>query len=164
MNTTVQPTARTMRSSIQPRWPERLAQRLIGGGFLVAAVGNAVGTLPRAEELIGWFRDSAWLPPYPWVLSHLVDAAPVVVGATVLFEAGIGVMLLLRRGEELALGLATAWVVGLIPAVGWPFWLANVPLSLLSGWLWWRAHRRNKASALTPASRPGRGKRRAVPI
>jgi hypothetical protein len=35
-----------------------------------AAVGNAVGFLPLAGELLVWFKDAAWLPPYSWVLGR----------------------------------------------------------------------------------------------
>jgi hypothetical protein len=35
-----------------------------------AAVGNAVGFLPRAGELLVWFDVTAWLPPYSWVLGR----------------------------------------------------------------------------------------------
>ena len=48
-------------------------------------------------------------------------------------------MLITRWHERLALGLATLWVIGLIPAVAWPYWLANVLLAILFGALWWRS-------------------------
>lgn len=32
-------------------------------------------------------------------------------------------------------------VLGLIPALAWPYWLVNVPLAILFGALWWRSGR-----------------------
>jgi hypothetical protein len=31
----------------------------------------------------------------------------------------------------MALALATVWVVGLIPAIAWPYWLVNVALAAI---------------------------------
>lgn len=121
------------------RW-ERVARTVVGAGFATAAVGNAIGFLPRSGELLVWFRDTAWLPPYPWVLGHLVEIAPVAVGAAVLYESAVAAMLLTRRHETLALAMGTLWAVGVIPAVGWPYWLTNVPLGLGLAALWWHSH------------------------
>ena len=73
-----------------------------------------------------------------WFLERLVGVAPFVVGATVVFEAALGVMLITRWHERVALALATLWVLGLIPAIAWPYWLVNVPLAIVFGILWWR--------------------------
>jgi hypothetical protein len=117
----------------------RVLNRLVGVGFAAAAVGNAVGTLQQAPSFLQWLADGAWVPPYPWLLEHLADRPYAVVGATVVFEAVVAAMLITRWHERLALALATLWVLGLIPAVAWPYWLANVPLAILFGALWWRA-------------------------
>jgi hypothetical protein len=53
---------------------------------------NAVATLPQASAFLEWSAASAWLPPYPWLLRHLVASALVVVGATVIFETAVAVM------------------------------------------------------------------------
>lgn len=95
--------------------------------------------LATARELLGWFRESAWLPPYPWVLSQLVEVAPLAVAAAAAFEGAVAVMLLARRHETLALGLAP---LGLLPAILWPYWLTNVPLGLGLAVLWWRSRAR----------------------
>ena len=125
----------------RPKHPARgrVANRLVGVGFGAAAAYNALVTMPQASGFLGWFADSAWLPPYPWLLQHLVQQAPVVVGATVIFEAAVAAMLITRWHERLALALATLWVLGLIPALAWPYWLVNVPLAMLFGALWWRS-------------------------
>jgi hypothetical protein len=120
---------------------DHLAHVAVGVGFGCAAVGNLVGFLPRATELLPWFAETAWLPPYPWLLSRLVDIAPAVVSVSAGFEAIIAALLLTRRQVPLALGLATGWVLGLIPAVGWPYWTANLALGSLLGLLWARAPR-----------------------
>lgn len=103
----------------------------VGVFFAACAVGNAAGTLPRATTLLAWFRDSAWLPPYPAVLRRLVPVAAPVVVATVAFEAAVAALLLGRRQQEAGLWLATAWVVGISPAVAYPYWLVNCPQALL---------------------------------
>jgi hypothetical protein len=54
-------------------------------------------------------------------------------------------MLITRWHERLGLALATLWVLGLIPALAWPYWLVNVALAVLFGALWWRSR---KAAAL----------------
>jgi hypothetical protein len=120
---------------------DRVAQAAVGVGFGCAAIGNLVGFLPRATELLPWFADTAWLPPYSWLLSRLVEIAPAVVSASAGFEAIIAALLLTRRHVPFALGLATGWVLALIPAVGWPYWTANLALGSLLGVLWARASR-----------------------
>jgi hypothetical protein len=113
--------------------------RLVGAGFAAAAVGNAVSTLPRASWFLQWLADGAWVAPYPRLLQHLLDRADAVVGATVIFEAAVAAMLITRWHERLALALGTLWVLGLIPALAWPYWLVNVPLAILFAALWWRS-------------------------
>jgi hypothetical protein len=108
-----------------PRW-ERIAQAAVGVGFGGAAVVNVFGFLPRAHELLPWFAETAWLPPYGWVLHHLLPAAPLVVVAGAAFEATVAAMLLTQRRVPLALGLAAGWMLGLVPAIGWPYWTTNV--------------------------------------
>jgi hypothetical protein len=120
---------------------DRVAQAAVGVGFGCAAIGNLVGFLPRAAELLPWFADTAWLPPYAWLLSRLVEIAPAVVAASAGFEAIIAALLLTRRHVPLGLGLATGWVLGLIPAIGWPYWTPNVALGSLLAVLWIRASR-----------------------
>jgi hypothetical protein len=117
----------------------RILNRLVGAGFAAAAVGNAIGTIRQAPSFLQWLADGAWIPPYAWLLQHLVDQAEAVVGATVIFEAAVAVMLITRWHERLALGLAILFVLGLIPALAWPYWLVNVPLAILFGALWWRS-------------------------
>jgi hypothetical protein len=131
------------RPQASPRLKHRrlggVMNRLVGVGFAAAAVGNAIGTMRQAPAFLGWLADAAWIPPYPWLLEHLVDRAHAVVGATVIFEAALASMLITRWHERLALALATLWVLGLIPALAWPYWLVNVALAILFGALWWRA-------------------------
>jgi len=134
----------TLDSSQVLPWPKhqtrgRIMHRLVGAGFAAAAVGNAVSTLPRASWFLQWLADGAWVAPYPRLLQHLLDRADAVVGATVIFEAAVAAMLITRWHERLALALGTLWVLGLIPALAWPYWLVNVPLAILFAALWWRS-------------------------
>ena len=117
----------------------RILHRLVGVGFAAAAVGNALGTMRQAPSFLQWLAESAWIPPYPWLLEHLANRPYAVVGATVIFEAAVATMLITRWHERLALALATLWVLGLIPALAWPYWLADVLLAILFGALWWRS-------------------------
>jgi hypothetical protein len=127
-----------------PHRLEQAAYLTVGVGFGAAAIGNLIEFLPRAEELLPWFADTAWLPPYRWLLDHLVPLAPLVVTVGAAFEAAIAAMLLTRRHVPVALGLAAAWVFGLIPAVGWPYWLPNLILGAALTLLWVRATRRRQ--------------------
>lgn len=117
----------------------RILHRLVGVGFAAAAVGNALGTMRQAPSFLEWLAEGAWMPPYPWLLEHLANRPYAVVGATVIFEAAVATMLITRWHERLALALATLWVLGLIPALAWPYWPANVLLAILFGALWWRS-------------------------
>jgi hypothetical protein len=134
----------TLDSSQVLPWPKhqtrgRIMHRLVGAGFAAAAVGNAVSTLPRASWFLQWLADGASVAPYPRLLQHLLERADAVVGATVIFEAAVAAMLITRWHERLALALGTLWVLGLIPALAWPYWLVNVPLAILCSALWWRS-------------------------
>ena len=117
----------------------RVLHRLVGVGFAAAAIGNAIGTIRQAPSFLQWLADGAWIPPYPWLLQHLADRPYPVVGATAIFEAVVAAMLITRWHERVALALATLFVLGLIPALTWPYWLVNVPLGMLFGALWWRS-------------------------
>jgi hypothetical protein len=50
----------------------------------------------------------------------MVDRSDAVVGVTVIFEVAVAAMLITRWHERLALGLATPFVLGLIPTLAWP--------------------------------------------
>jgi hypothetical protein len=107
------------------------ATRATGVSFAACAVGNTVATLPRATPFLEWCRDTAWLAPYPAVLKRLVRLAPWVVGGTAVFEAAVAALLLGRRHQEAGMWLAAAWVLGVSPAIAYPYWTANVPQAAL---------------------------------
>jgi hypothetical protein len=90
-----------------------------------------VGTPRRARPSLEWWREGAWLLPYPVVLERLVPVASWVVGGAVLAEAGIAGLLLGSRHQEAGLWLATAFVAGVSPAIAYPYWTADVPQALL---------------------------------
>ncbi|MEX5298335.1 hypothetical protein RCG67_06110 [Kocuria sp. CPCC 205292] len=93
--------------------------------FAGSAALNAVYTVRHSHRLMSWFHDSAWLPPYRSVLGAMEPAAPAVVTATVVFEAVVGCQLLRLRRISGALRWAQAWVLGLVPALPWPYWVPN---------------------------------------
>lgn len=102
------------------------ATRAVGVYFAGSAVLNAVHTVRRATDLVAWFRDGAWLPPYRRMLGALVPVARPLVLATAAFEAVVGWHLLRGRRVNGALRWAQAWVLGLCPALPWPYWVPNV--------------------------------------
>jgi hypothetical protein len=118
-------------SSPDPSATVRRGTQAVGTFFAACAMGNAVGTLPHARSFLEWCRDGAWLPSHRAVLTRLVPVAPWVVGATAVFESGVAALLLGPRRHRLGLRLATAWVLGISPAIAWPYWLANVPQAAL---------------------------------
>lgn len=121
-------TARHTRSGSSATGPGRgrvWAVRAVGVYFTGSAVLNAVYTVRTAHRLMGWFRDSAWVAPYRPVLRALERVAPAVVLGTAAFEAVVGYHLLRGRRVAGALRWAQAWVVGLVPALPWPYWVPN---------------------------------------
>lgn len=136
----LQATRPPQQATAPSRW-ETVAFSATGLAFGAAAVGNLVGFLPRADELLPWFAETAWLPPYAWVLERLLPVAPAVVAAGATVEAAIAVLLLTRRHVPLALGAATGWLLGLIPAVGWPYWAPNLVAGMALAVLWRRSLR-----------------------
>lgn len=105
------------------------ATRVVGLFFIATAVGNAVGTVRIATRFLEWLRDGAWLAPFPSVLGRLVPAAPAVILVVAGFQAVIGFMLLSGKGVQTALRLAQLFVLGIIPCIAWPYWVANVGLA-----------------------------------
>ena len=105
------------------RW--MLATRVVGIYFAGSAVLNAVYTVRTAHRLMAWFHDSAWVAPYRPVLKVLERIAPTVVLGTAAFEAVVGYHLLRGHRVAGALRWAQAWVIGLIPALPWPYWAPN---------------------------------------
>lgn len=130
--------------SVSGRRVARLAgigARIDGTFFAACAMGNAIWTVPIAESFLAWLHDGAWLPPYPWVLDRLVPVAAAVVGLTVVAEAVIAVLLWMPRSQEWGLWLAAAWTLVLIPAIAYPYWLANLLLGSVIAALAFTMHR-----------------------
>jgi hypothetical protein len=118
---------------------ERAAHTAVGLTFGAAAIGNLIGFLPRAGELLPWFAQTAWFPPYEWLLHRLLPVAALVVVAGAAVEAAIAALVLTRRHVPLGLALATGWLLGLIPAVGWPYWTPNLVAGVGLALLWRRS-------------------------
>ena len=102
-----------------------VASRAVGVYFAAAAGFNALAVLPRAREALSGFRDDAWLPPYRSMVGALVPVAPAVIAGVAGFEVAMAYHLLRGRRVNGALRWAQGWVTGLIPVLGWPYWVPN---------------------------------------
>ncbi|MFE7632033.1 hypothetical protein [Kocuria sp. NPDC057446] len=101
------------------------AVRAVGVYFAGCAVLNAVHTVRTAPRFLAWLRDSAWSPPHRRLPEALGPAAPAVVLGAACFQAVVGYHLLRGRRVPGALRWAQAWVLGLVPALPWPYWVPN---------------------------------------
>lgn len=110
-----------------------LARWAAGLFFAAMAVVNVVQVLPKAEHTFTGMRDDAWMPPYAWLIDHVVLAAPVAWAVVlVIGELVVASMFLLSAvSARWASVLAAVWVVALIPALTWPYFAANIALLLL---------------------------------
>jgi hypothetical protein len=120
----------TRSGSIRQLGPGTLA---FAGLYLGSAAFNALVTVPDARDVFLSFRDTAWLGPYRWLIDDVILAAPTASAAALAgFELAVGGALLAGgRARSAALVAATAFVLGLIPSLGWPYWTANVGLAAL---------------------------------
>ncbi len=112
----------------------RLLARWVAGLFFVAmAVVNVAQTVPSAERVFTDMRDDAWMPPYPWLIDHVVLAAPVVWAVVlVVGELAVGGMFLASTASaRWAALLAALWVVALIPALTWPYFAVNIAMMIV---------------------------------
>lgn len=113
--------------SISPR-PVRVwavGVRAVGVYFAGTAVLNTVYTVRTAPDFLRWLGDTTWFPPYRPVLRALEPVAPAVVLAAAAFQATVAYHLLRGRRVSGTLLWAQAWVLGLLPALPWPYWTVN---------------------------------------
>ena len=124
-------TAATVRPATHAR--HGVATAASAGLYLAGAVLNALLTVPDARDLFENFRHMAWLAPYRWLIHNVILSAPTACAvALVAFELTLGVAIIAGgRARRVALVAATAFVVGLIPSLSWPYWTANVGLAAL---------------------------------
>lgn len=123
-----------------------VATRAVGVYFAGSAALNAVHTVRVAPRLLAWLRESAWSPPHRRLLGALEPVAPAVVLGAAAFQAVVGYHLLRGRRVSGTLRWAQAWVLGLIPALPWPYWVPNA-LSAVA----FEAVRRGAAGSCPPA-------------
>ena len=121
-------TSRRIRHRTTPRvsgraW--RIGARAVGVYFGSMAVLNTVRTVRIAPDFLQWLRDNTWLPPYRPVLGALVPVAPAIILGSAAFQAAVAYQLLRGRRVSGSLRWAQAWVLGLIPALPWPYWVVN---------------------------------------
>ena len=127
-----------------PRRRAVAATRAVGMYFAGSAALNAVHTVRIAPRLLTWLRDSAWLPPCRRLLG-VVEAGreglevPLRIRHVRTRDVGriaerdlerrldAGVLQQLLRGRRVSGSLrwAQAWVLGLVPALPWPYWVPN---------------------------------------
>ncbi|HEY4557108.1 MAG TPA: hypothetical protein VIG82_02840 [Enteractinococcus sp.] len=105
------------------RW--RVGARIIGGYFAATAVLNTVYTARTAQEFMSWLAEHSWFPPYRPVFRSFEPIAPVIVLGAAAFQGTVAYHLLRGRRVSGALRWAEAWVLGLIPALPWPYWTVN---------------------------------------
>lgn len=96
--------------------------------FVAAAVFNAVVTLPNSEMVLESFAALA-LAGADTLLRALLPYAAGLVAAVVAMEAVVGALILSKGMRARAgLGASMAWLVGLIPFLGW-YAVVNVLLT-----------------------------------
>ena len=111
----------------------RVATAAFAGLYLGGAVFNALLTVPDARGVFESFRDMAWLASYRWLIDTVILSAPTACAvALAAFELTVGMAIIAGgRPRRTALVAATAFVIGLIPSLSWPYWTANVGLAAL---------------------------------
>jgi hypothetical protein len=119
--------------------------RGFGVFYLAMAWGvNALATLPAADETMRGFERDSWIPLYQDLLGALiVPNAHAVVIATIAFETVIGAVMLFggNRLASWAMLAGTAWCIGLLPALAWPYIAVMPPLILAQFVLFLRLRR-----------------------
>jgi hypothetical protein len=127
--------------------------------YFGCALYNLLFTLQRAETAY-WphgFGESAWFPPYQWILEHLVqpNALLFTIGMIVL-QVLIGSHLL-ARGQKVEDGLmvGTVFLVLLVPALGWIPALVTLAIAAVQLWAWVRLRDRRLGSLGVLARRFG---------
>ena len=122
---------------------------LVGFGFLAAAVGNSLFLLPDAEEqlesmleltLFDWYRDA---------FDAVVMPAPSLwVGLLAVYELATGLLILARRrAVDVGLGMAVAFMLGIVPLIGW-YSLTNLLTALVPAGLLFRRYERSLIDSL----------------
>ena len=122
---------------------------LVGLGFLAAAVGNSLFLLPDAEEqlesmleltLFDWYRDA---------FDAVVMPAPSLwVGLLAVYELATGLLILSRRrAVDVGLGMAVAFMLGIVPLIGW-YSLTNLLTALVPAGLLFRRYERSLIDSL----------------
>lgn len=125
MVTTTFPPIRTQTSLRFPGRAWAISSQAVGAYFASMAVLNSVHTVRIAPDFFQWMHDNTWFPPYRPLLGALKPVAPAVVLGSAALQAVLGYHLLRGRRIPGALRWAQAWVLGLIPALSWPYWSLN---------------------------------------
>ena len=110
-----------------------LATAALAGLYVGGGVFNALITVPDARDVFESFRDMAWLGPYRWLIDNVILSAPTACAVALAgFELTLGGAIIFGgRPKRAAVVAATAFVIGLIPSLSWPYWTANVGLAAL---------------------------------
>lgn len=90
--------------------------RTFWGVFFIGALFNAAITLPNSTSLLRRFSELS-APGIDWIAREfMIPVAPILIGLVVMFEAAVGVLVLLRDPwARRGLFLAIAWMVLLVP-------------------------------------------------
>lgn len=103
----------------------RVGVRVVGVYFAGTAVVNAIYTVRTAPDFLGWLAENSWFPPYRRLFRVVEPFAPAVVLSAAAFQGTVAYHLLRGRRLSATLRWAEAWVLGLIPALPWPYWTVN---------------------------------------
>lgn len=107
---------------------------VIGVAYLAAAGFNTVYTLPRTDQLDG-YADGAW---FGFLSDFMRDVfmpnGTAFTTAVILFEIGVGA-LVLYRGRYVDAGVAASvlWVLAVLPFLAWPYLITNLVLAPIQG-------------------------------
>jgi hypothetical protein len=138
----------------------RVLRAALGLLYLASAGFHVAVTSRDPAGVYEAFLDMAWLGWYQRVVAETVlpNAAAFTLGL-IAFEAVVGLLILSRdRSARWGHGAAAVFNAALVPALSWPYWLANLLLIALHG-VCFRTRFQQPRRVSAPAPRPLTGVR-----
>lgn len=121
-----------LRPTAGPVW--NVWRAILGVAYLGAAAFNSLYTFPRGEELDG-YADGAWFGFLgDFIRDVFMPNHEVFMSLVILFEVGVGV-LILARGVLVDVGIVASvlWVLAVLPFLAWPYLVTNLVLAAIQG-------------------------------